>query len=454
MESRRILVPCLLSLMILIVAAASPLGAATVRWVDQGGGSDGNDGETEATAYASLQHAIDNSTSGTGDADRSFIHVKNGTYETLGLTNSGGFATAILIDTLDYLTIQAVAGHEPVVKPSTAGSIVSISIQNCDGLIIDNIDSDQTTAQFDGWHVNDSDNLTLRNSTFEGGEDGIDFNTSLNVALIENNVFTNITTGSGDEVLDFSDAAASNVTIQDNLFLMNYRHIRTGDSGIPGAVASDMIIRRNTMNGTNSEEAIRLINANGVLVENNIIMNNLQQGIYIDNGSTDVVVRHNTFFNNDQEFGGNGEIRSKVNGPGVFVMDNIIHGNGSNKAIQTATSLAEDYNCVFNTSGDTFGFGPNTTVGLDPKFVSTTPGSEDLHLKYGSAALESGIDLGVTDDNEKNVRPNPAASAPDRGAYEMGVFAIPMAGAWALGALFALLGLFLSGSTFRRRLAR
>ncbi len=76
-------------------------------------------------------------------------------------------------------------------------NIVSVSIEDCDHLIIDNIDSDQTVAQFDNWHVWDSDDLTLRNSTFEGGEDGIDFNTDITNALIEKNTFKNITTGSG-----------------------------------------------------------------------------------------------------------------------------------------------------------------------------------------------------------------------------------------------------------------
>ena len=38
------------------------------------------------------------------------------------------------------------------------------------------------------------------------------------------------------------------------------------------------------MDGTNSQEAIRLIGASGILIQNNVIMNNMQQGIYIDTG--------------------------------------------------------------------------------------------------------------------------------------------------------------------------
>ena len=294
--------------------------AQTEKWVDQAGGSDANDGNTEATAYATLQFAIDNSSSGTA-ATPSIIHVKDGAYETTGQANQDGYSTALLIKDLDYLTVEAVTGHNPKVMPGTASDIVSISIENCDHLIIDNIDSDQTTAQFDNWHVFDSDDLTLRNSTFEGGEDGIDFNTDITTALIENNTFKNITTGSGDEVLDFTDGVSTDVTIQDNLFDYNYRHIT-----LNGGDDTNFIIRRNLMDGTNSEEAIRLIGASDIVVENNVILNNLQQGIYIDTGCSNITVWHNSFFNNDQEYAGNGELRTKVTTADIIIKNlSLIH---------------------------------------------------------------------------------------------------------------------------------
>lgn len=387
--------------------------AQTEKWVDQAGGSDANDGNTEATAYATLQFAIDNSSSGTA-ATPSIIHVKDGAYETTGQANQDGYSTALLIKDLDYLTVEAVTGHNPKVMPGTASDIVSISIENCDHLIIDNIDSDQTTAQFDNWHVFDSDDLTLRNSTFEGGEDGIDFNTDITTALIENNTFKNITTGSGDEVLDFTDGVSTDVTIQDNLFDYNYRHIT-----LNGGDDTNFIIRRNLMDGTNSEEAIRLIGASDIVVENNVILNNLQQGIYIDTGCSNITVWHNSFFNNDQEYAGNGELRTKVTTADIIIKNNIFYANGSNPVFETSVSTlpGEDYNLVYNYSGS-FTYGSNTIDGLDPLYVNTTPGSEDLHLQSLSPAIGTGVDLGVTDDKDKNPRPQPGGSNPDRGAYE------------------------------------
>jgi len=402
----------------LALLVAGVAHAQTTKWVDQSGGSDADDGNSEATAYATLQFAIDNSTSGTA-ATRSVINVKDGTY---GLSQQAlgceGFPNAILVANLGYLTIQAVAGHEPVVTPVTAveANIVSINIVNCDHLIIDNIDSDQTIAQFDNWHVCDSDDLTVRNSLFEGGEDGIDFNTGLMTALIENNHFLDINTGNGDEVLDFTDGTYSDVVIQDNLFENNYRQVTIN----PPTTASDFTIRRNFMDGTVSQEHIRLISAADVVVENNVMMNGKQQGVYVDNGCSFITIRHNTFFNNDQEGGGQGEIRTKVTTADIVIQDNILHGNGSNPAIETsAGSLpGEDYNLWYDTV-QTFTFGPSTFE-ADPLFVATAAGSEDLHLQDGSPALEAGTDLGVTDDIEKSARPSPAGTDPDMGAYEMG----------------------------------
>ncbi|MCG3118128.1 MAG: hypothetical protein ALAOOOJD_00267 [bacterium] len=399
----------------------SPAIAQTTKWVDQAAGNDANDGNTPGTAYATLQFAINNSTSGTAGTP-SVINVKDGIYETTGQTNAGGYSTAILVKDLDYLTIQAVPGHNPVVKPS-AGGVVSISIDNCNHIIIDNIDSDQSIALFDNWHVRNSTDLTVRNCTFDGGDDGIDFETSHTTALIENNTFKNITTGSGDEALDFTDGAYSDVMIQDNTFLNNYRQITLFNEAGP---ISNFTIRRNFMNGTTSQEAVRFIGASNILVENNVIMNSLQQAIYIDTGCSNITIRHNTFFHNDLE-----EIRTKINSADIVIKNNIIYANGSYAALAASVSPlpGEDYNLIYNSGTLTesgsqpavTAFGSNTIIGMDPLFVSTTAGSENLHLQDGSPALAAGVNLGVSEDIEKNPRPQPAASNPDMGAYEKGM---------------------------------
>ncbi|MCA9247772.1 MAG: right-handed parallel beta-helix repeat-containing protein [Planctomycetales bacterium] len=392
---------------------------ATVKWVDAVGGSDANDGNSELTPYASLQTALNNSTSGTV-GDRSIIHVKNGTYGvSFPQFDAAGAAAEILVSGLDYLTIQAVPGHEPVIKsPLTfEANVLSMSIENSNHLIVDNIDSDQTITQWDHWHVNNSDDLTVRNSRFTGGEDGIDFDSDIDGLLVEGNEFVDINTGNGDEVLDLITGSTTNAIIQDNLFENNYRQITI--TAQPGKTASGITIRRNVFDGTVNQEALRLINAQNVLVENNVIRDSLQQGLYIDVLSSDITVQHNTFFNNGFE-----AIRTKSTTADIVVQNNIIYGNGSYAAIGATGPLAgEDFNLIFNTglltdSGSqpaVTTFGANTLTGQDPIFFSAA----DLHLQPTSPALAAGTNLGVVDDVEGNSRPDPPGSNPDLGAYEM-----------------------------------
>lgn len=145
----------------------------------------------------------------------------------------------------------------------------------------------------------------------------------------------------------------------------------------------------------------------------------MQQGIYIDTGCANITVQHNSFYNNDQEAVGNGEIRTKVTTADIIIKNNIFYANGSNPVFETTvTSLpGEDYNLVYNYGG-TFTYSPNTIDGIDPEFVSTTPGSEDLHLQNTSVAIGAGTNLGVSDDHDQSARPQPVASNPDLGAYE------------------------------------
>jgi parallel beta-helix repeat protein len=414
-----------------LVVGPVPVAYAATLTVDASTGTvdfgDACPDPTNSAVYKSLQAAIDCAVSG------DTIVVNDGTYGVTG-QNSGceyGFPTAIKIRELDNLTIQAAPGHEPVVKPVTTveADIVSISVEDSDHLIIDNIDSDQTIAQFDNWHVCGSDDLTVRNSTFEGGEDGIDFNTDLTTALIENNSFININTGSGDEVLDFTDGSYSDIVIQDNVFEKNYRHITINPPS--GDTASGFIIRRNFMDGTTSQEGVRFNDGGGpvsdITLENNVIMNSKQQGLYVKPPVSNITVQHNTFFNNTEE-----EIRLREAAGDVLIKNNIIYANGTHAAISARAPFppgplpGEDFNLVFNDGPGTESgsaspitvFGANTITGSDPLFVSTAAGSEDLHLMPGSPAIAAGTDLGVTDDIEKGSRPNPAGTLPDMGAYE------------------------------------
>jgi parallel beta-helix repeat protein len=402
-----------------LICLAGTVSAQTTKWVDQANGNDSNSGNTEATAYASLQTALNNSQSGTA-ATRSIIYVKNGDYATAGVSNPSGSNTAILAQNLDYLTIQAVAGHAPKVKPLTAGT-VSISIANCQHLIVDGIASDQMIALSDNWQVFSANNLTARNCAFNGGQRGIKFSSTMNTVLVEKSAFTNINLLNTSDALEFLQASYSNVIIQDNMFQNNTRHVRLHEQ--TGNAISGFTIRRNSMVGTNGEESLRLIGAENVVVENNVVLYSGQQGIYIDTGCSNITMRHNTFYKNNFE-----TIRTRITSPDIVIMNNIFYGNGAHAALAAAISPlpGEDYNLIFNTGSSTettsqpavTSFGANTMTGRDPLFVKTIAGGENLQLQNASPAIGAGVDLAVADDVTKVARPQPASSRPDLGAYE------------------------------------
>ncbi len=403
----------------LAAGGAETAAAQTTKWVDQINGSDSNNGNTEATAYASLQTALNNSQSGTA-ATRSHVYVKNGTYAAAGLVNPGGTSTAILIQNLDYLTIQAAPNHAPLIQPATAG-MVSVSAVNCQHLIIDGLASDQTVAQADNWQVFDANDLTVRNCSFTGGLRGINFSTTLNNVIVEKSTFQNISLLATSDALEFLRASYSNVTIQDNTFLNNKRHIRLHEQ--TGNTIVNFTIRRNLMNGTSGEESLRLIGAADVVIENNVVRHSAQQGLYLDAGCSNITVRHNSFYQTGFE-----TIRTKLTSADMVIKNNIFYCNGTHAALAAALAPlpGEDYNLIFNagTMTETTAqpavtvWGAHTQSGFNPLFVSTIAGSEDLHLQNGSPALGAGLDLGVASDYHNAGRPQPAASNPDLGAYE------------------------------------
>ena len=96
-----IFVCCLL----LALAGVSTLSAngPTVKWVDQANGNDSNDGNTETSAYASLQKAIDESESGTAAPSSGTLWPPNHQFvaiDVLGVTDPDGDAVTIIIDTI------------------------------------------------------------------------------------------------------------------------------------------------------------------------------------------------------------------------------------------------------------------------------------------------------------------------------------------------------------------
>jgi hypothetical protein len=107
--------------------------------------------------------------------------------------------------------------------------------------------------------------------------------------------------------------------------------------------------------------------------------------------------------------------------PAIAVLSGTLHLTDTiiaNHAIgisNTGGIVNEDYNLFFNTVTNTIGVtsGGHSLIG-DPKFVDPLNG--DYHLQFGSAAIDHGVDTGVTTDLDGNPRPHGVGF--DIGAYE------------------------------------
>ena len=121
--------------------------------------------------------------------------------------------------------------------------------------------------------------------------------------------------------------------------------------------------------------------ANGGFINNTVFginnnASNAAYGLYIRSDDTDGVLKNN------------------------IVMGTSSTGGGSPVDIRFpsfSNDIASDYNMTSDSTGDNAG-GSNNLIDKtsSDQFVSTTAGSEDLHLKAGSDAVDAGVDLGTT----------------------------------------------------------
>lgn len=102
-----------------------------------------------------------------------------------------------------------------------------------------------------------------------------------------------------------------------------------------------------------------------------------------------------------------------------LVANTIIDNAGKGLLAAAGSTVTNHHNLIRATAANLEGVtaGASTQLGANPLFVSAT----DLHLQATSPALNAGdATLGVVEDIAKAVRPAPAGSNPDLGAYEMG----------------------------------
>ncbi|MBI4929821.1 MAG: T9SS type A sorting domain-containing protein [Bacteroidetes bacterium] len=196
--------------------------------------------------------------------------------------------------------------------------------------------------------------------------------------------------------------------------------------------------------------------SDSITVKNNLIYNNEEGGLSIGGYTTATTgqvryttIRNNTFFQNNSNNNGNGEIyMTKVSNSSII--NNIFYTNAQNKFmynenISPQTSNVLNYNCWFtpnnnanNISVDWRGTNYSTFSSYksgtgqeansfysDPAFVSATLPAPDLH-SFSSLCIDGGDPSTLISAGETDYEGNPRINLQiDVGAYEL----------WALGVL-------------------
>jgi hypothetical protein len=202
--------------------------------------------------------------------------------------------------------------------------------------------------------------------------------------------------------------------------------VQTNSNGAP--VITNVSIHHNIVNGV-GKHGFNIADATtGVVIYDNVVVNANCSGLRFNSDNlSGAKVFNNTFFNTDllNTFSAS---RAALLNDGILsagaleIRNNIfVPGNASRYYMGgtmgfAAVASSMSNNLWYNGSGTPLGSG--NVLGLNPLFVNTASGSENLHLQSGSPARNAGTaETMVTNDFDITTS-RPQESAYDIGAYE------------------------------------
>ena len=204
-----------------------------------------------------------------------------------------------------------------------------------------------------------------------------------------------------------------------------YDEDKYGSSGERYPKITNLLVEKNVIEGSQSRSGIVIsggdyskppIEINGVLIRNNLILNNTTGGITLqgDGWIKNIEIYNNTIHGNP---GGGIRIDPDKQAENIAVINNILSGHRSNHLYSNgkATHLMVRKNLYWNPTSVGEGVRDSSPVMGNPHFAN--PAIRDFHLARGSAAIGKGESLAeVTTDKDGKQRP--IGSAYDMGAYE------------------------------------
>jgi len=363
-----------------------------------------------SSPFASIQAGINFS------SDHDSVFVGSGTYfENVDFrghsvsVKSINDATNTIIDGSAAGSVFSVTSGE-----DTTTSIQDLTIQNGTGTFVFINDSNQGT--YGGGVFISEANLKIisctvidNHVTYSGG--GIGAYQSQNVNIYDCRILDNSATiDGGGVVLHTGDSYLGNTTISGN--------VAGGGGGMlihgTDAVLSNLDIHDNTASSGGGIYASYYAN---YYLSNSIIWNNTATygGGIKHHYLLSPTLINNTIVNNSASLSGGGiSYTGLITGP-QRIYNSIIYANTSPTGPQLHT---DDSEMIIEHSIVQDWDPTDSNMGLDPRFVSLV--ENDFHLTDISPALGGGLDTSIVPlyDFEGIMRPNPAGSNPDIGAYE------------------------------------
>jgi hypothetical protein len=204
-----------------------------------------------------------------------------------------------------------------------------------------------------------------------------------------------------------------------------YDEDKYGSSGERYPKIENLLVENNVIDGSQSRSGIILsggdyskapIEINGVLIRNNLILNNATGGIALqgDGWIKNIEIYNNTIHGNP---GGGIRIDPDKRAENIAIINNILSGHRSTHLYSNGkvTHLIVRKNLYWNPTFVGEGVPDSSPVMGNPRFGD--PAIRDFHLAQGSAAIGKGEPLAkVTTDKDGKQRP--IGSAYDMGAYE------------------------------------
>jgi hypothetical protein len=373
-------------------------------------------------AYASVQVAVD-----AADADDvvkvaagvyTDVHARDGltqvVYISKTVTVRGGYSTAD-----DFAEPPDPDANPTILNAEGRGRVIFIrgAGPTVEGFVITGGDGYYSGG---GIHI-DGGAPIIRNNRIEGnhatGDGGAIFVNGGSAQIIDNFIAENTATWAGG--LRIINNA--NATVVGNEIMGNAAQNSGGGIDVDCCGGTTALVAQNVLIG-NSAGAYGggiIVNATNAIVVNNILASNQAgQGAaaWLDGMASypvSTTLVHNTL------------VGGPVGGEGVWVgthvsatlVNNIIvdHGTGITNTAPASSIVAADHT-LFDGNGTDYGPGVGSAneVGGDPLFVD--PAHGDYHIRPGSAAIDQGMDAGVTSDVDGD--PRPIGPLPDLGADE------------------------------------